>query len=280
MKSLASLSLLALGITGVVAEPIRSLFLDDRVVVTVPVATNRVTTLSFPGPVAAIDAAGVTTDPKVPGDFQLAHTRGTSFLSVRAVARGARGNLNIRWDQRTWVFELQESDQPVLALNLRDPATDASVPAVAPRLSGTRLLALLDKAQAYPILKDQHPGSVAGVECRTFPGITNVTDFGDFDIRLDEVFRFNPEDTLVFHVRVRNRSSQPLHYRPDSFMVRAGDRLYPQSISDASGSVPPTNEVGVAFAVTGTPDGGRNELSLRNEFAILVTRTSPSPARP
>jgi hypothetical protein len=29
----------------------------------------------------------------------------------------------------------------------------------------------------------------------------------------------------------------------------------------------------VYFAITGTPDGGRNELSLKNEFSVLVTRT-------
>ena len=30
------------------------------------------------------------------------------------------------------------------------------------------------------------------------------------------------------------------------------------------------------FAVTGTPDGGRNELSLKNEFTVLVSRLTPA----
>ena len=94
-----------------------------------PVATNRVTTISFPGPIAAIDAVGVTADGKTPGQFQLAHTKGSSFVSVRALARKAATNLNIRWNKRTYVFELVESDTPVLALNLEDrAATEPSSP--------------------------------------------------------------------------------------------------------------------------------------------------------
>jgi len=89
---------------------------------------NRVTTISFPGPISAIDAAGVSSDPKAPGQFQLAHTKGSSFLSVRALADKATTNLNVRWNKRTYVFELIEGDVPVLALNLddRSAAKDSS----------------------------------------------------------------------------------------------------------------------------------------------------------
>lgn len=57
----------------------------------------------------------MSADPKVPGQFQLAHTKGSAFLSVRALARKAATNLNIRWNKRTYVFELIESDVPVPA---------------------------------------------------------------------------------------------------------------------------------------------------------------------
>ena len=260
-------------------EAIRCLTLDDRVVVTVPVATNRVTTISFPGPIAAIDAVGVSTDPKVPGLFQLGHTKGSAFFSVRALARKATTNLNIRWNKRTYVFELVESDVPLLALNLEDrPAAPTAQPA--PVANPTRLLALLDKAKAFPLLKHQHPDAVAQVEARTFGDKPQITDFGDYEIRIEELFRFNPEDTVVFHLTLRNKSDQELRYRPSSFAIRAGNRVYHQSISDASGVLPPKAAATVYLAITGTPDGGRNELSLKNEFSVLVARLSPRPAVP
>src|SRR6185295_4371241 len=147
MKFPSSVLFLA-AITALAAPPeaIQRVTLDERVVVTVPVATNRVTTIGFPGPIAAIDAAGVSADPKVPGQFQLAHTKGSSFLSVRAVAPKATANLNIRWNKRTYVFELMESEAPVLALNLEDRA-EAGTVQPAPLVTPERLLALLDKAK-------------------------------------------------------------------------------------------------------------------------------------
>jgi hypothetical protein len=253
-------------------------FLDSNVSIVVPVATNRVTTISFPSAITAIDGAGVTVDGKTPGLFQLAHTKGTAFLSVRALFPKASANLNIRWNDQTYVFELTESDQPVLSLNLDAPPTpEEEGVGHAPEVSPLKLLALLDKAKAFPLLKAQQPESVADVDYTTYDGKPLVSDFNDYEIRIEETFRFNADDTLVFRLAITNKIDAPLIYQPDSFTLRAGDRLYPQSISDADGTVPPKGQSIVYFAVSGTPDGGRNELSLKNAFTILVTRLSPPP---
>ena len=53
-KKAFMVSILLLAATVAFAEPpeaIQRVPLDERVVVTVPVATNRVTTISFPGPI-------------------------------------------------------------------------------------------------------------------------------------------------------------------------------------------------------------------------------------
>jgi len=275
MKSSISLLLLtaAVALAGS-PEAIQRVTLDETVVLTVPVASNRVTTISFPGPITAIDAVGVTADGKTPGQFQLAHSKGSTFLSVRALARKAATNLNIRWNKHTYVFELVESDTPVLALNLDDRSESETV-LPAPLVNPAQLLALLDKAKAFPLLKKQHPDAVANVQARTFSNTPQVTDFDDYEIRIEEVFRFNPQDTLVFHITLRNKSGKEIRYLPESFCVRVGNRLYYQSISDAPGVLPPKSASTVYFAITGTPDGGRNELSLKNEFAVLVTRLNP-----
>src|SRR6266511_1497638 len=177
MKSLLSFMLASATVAFAdTPEAIQRITLDERVVVTVPVATNRVTTISFPGPIAAIDAAGVSADPKVPGQFQLAHTKGSTFLSVRATTRKAATNLNIRWNKRTYVFELVESDAPILALNLEEqPSSPTPRPGLA--VTPQHLLAVLDKAKAFPLLKQQQPEAVAQVEARTFKDKPQVTDF-------------------------------------------------------------------------------------------------------
>ena len=279
MKSIVSLFLLTASVAW--AQPSKEIlkdFLDENVLTIVPVASNRVTTISFPSAIAAIDGAGVTLDGKTPGQFQLAHTKGSAFLSVRALFPKASANLNIRWNDHTYVFLLLESNVPVLSLNLEAPPTPQEEGVGrAPEVSPLKLLALLDKARAFPLLKAQQPESVADVGFTSYDGKPLVSDFNDYQIQIEQAFRFNADDTLVFRAAITNEADTPLIYQPDSFAIRAGNRLYPQSISDADGSVPPQGRSIVYFAVTGTPDGGRNDLSLKNQFTVLVTRISPPP---
>jgi hypothetical protein len=284
MKSITNLLLLT--VVLLVAKPVLAQsdkailkdFLDENVLVVVPVATNRVTTISFPSPIEAIDGAGMTVDGKTPGQFQLAHTRGSAFLSVRALLPNSSANLNIRWDDHTYVFELVESNAPVLSLNMEAlPTPEDSGIVHASDVSPLKLLSLLDKAKAFPLLKEQQPESVADVGFTTYDGKPLVSNFNDYQIQIEEAFRFNAEDTLAFLVAITNKTDAPLIYQPDSFTLRVGDRLYPQSISDADGTVPARNTRTAYFLVTGTPDGGRNNISLKNNFTVLINRISTVP---
>ena len=277
MKSIVSLLLASAAVVLAESPAIQQVWLDDRVAVTVPVATNRVTTISFPGPIDAIDGAGITVDSKTPGLFQLAHAKGSAFLSVRAIFPKASANLNIRWNDHTYVFELIESNAPVLSLNMAAlPTAEETGAGRAPEVSPLKLLSLLDKAKAFRLLKTQQPESVADVGFTTYDAKPLVCDFNDYQIHIEQAFRFNAEDTLVLRVAITNETDTPLIYQPDSFSLRAGNRLYPQSISDASGTVPPHGRSIIYFAVTGAPDGGRNNLSLKNQFTVLVNRLSPT----
>jgi hypothetical protein len=250
-------------------KTIQEYILDEQTVYVIPVAINRVTTISFPGPISAIDAAQVTIDPQKPAAFLIAHTKGSSFLSVRAEAKKATTNVNIRWNNKTYVIELVESDEPLLSVTFQN-APDASASAPAEPVTPSRLLALLDKAKAYPLLKAYHSETVAQVEYRNFETEPRILDCTNYAVKIDEAFRFNPEDTLIFRVGVTNESDKELRYAPNGFSLRVGERTYPQSISDASGVVPPHAEAPAYFAVTGTPNGGRNDMSIKNDFFVIL----------
>jgi hypothetical protein len=253
------------------ANPIAEYRLDEHTVYAIPVSRSRVTTISFPGPISAIDAANVTSDPKIPGLFQIAHTKGSYFLSVRALVERATTNMNIRWNSKTYVIELVEGPSPFYSVIFHYD-TDADIRPASARVTPSRLLALLDKVKAYALLKEYHANAVAEVEYANFSKNPRVLDYRDYEIQLDEVFRFNPEDTLIFRILLRNKTNQPIQYRPDGFSLRIGERTYPQSISDASGTIPPKGQAPAYFAVTGTPNGGRNDLSLKNDFTVLLDR--------
>jgi len=98
---------------------------------------------------------------------------------------------------------------------------------------------LLDKARAFPLLKAQQPESVADVGFHHLRRQALVSDFNDYEIQIEQAFPVQCGDTLVFRVAITNEADTPLIYQPDSFALHAGNRLYPQSISDAAGTVPP-----------------------------------------
>jgi hypothetical protein len=258
------------------AKPIKEFILDDRSVFTIPVSGNRVTTISFPGPISAIDAVQVTVDGKNPANFQIAHTKGSHFFSVRALTKKSTTNVNIRWNNKTFVLELVESDEPLYSVIFQFPPDQRDKPARV-AVTPARLLALLDKAKAFPLLKQNHPEAVAQVEYMNYGQKPQIMDYKKYEVQIDEAFRFNPEDTLVFRILLRNKSGEPLQYKPDGFLLRVGERAYPQSISDAGGTIPPKGEIPAYFAVTGTPNGGRNDISLKNDFIVVLDAVGAEP---
>jgi hypothetical protein len=85
------------------------------------------------------------------------------------------------------------------------------------------LLALLDKAKAFPLLQTYHPTTVANVEHRDLRQQPLISDCGDYEVRLTEAFRFCEDDTLIFQLSVSNRSDKLLEHVPELLEVRVDD---------------------------------------------------------
>ena len=279
---LLSLTVFLLAHSGSLAGEVKQIQerdLDEHSVCAVLVSFSRVTTVSFPGPISAIDAALVTTDGKTSGLFQLAHKPGSYFFSVRSLVKGATTNVNVRWNNKTYVLELQDSATPQLSVIFKYLA-DTGKSSFAKRfVTPGSLVGLLDKAKAYPVLKASHPEAVEQVDYVTYGEKPRLMDYNDFEVRLEEVFRFDPQDTLVFRIVLRNKTDKEIRYQPQGFSLRVGERLYSQSISDSSGVMPPKSDTPAYFAITGTPNGGRNDISTKNDFTVLLTTVDAVPTK-
>ncbi len=261
------------GLNGHAAEQrVQDLALDDHTVYAVPVSATRVTTISFPSPITAIDGALVTLDGKTPALFQVAHTKGTAFLSLRALAKDATTNLNVRWNNRTYAFELHESTEPWYSVVLRS-GPEQSNRALRP-LTPARLLGLIDKAKAFALLRTQQPDAVADVEYADHRDKPLVSDCGDYEVQMTEAFRFPQDDAIVFHLIIANHSDKPLDHTPEKLEVRVADRVFNPSVTDlVSGIAPRESTIGYVV-VSGGPNG-HNNLSLKNDFTFVLARNEP-----
>ena len=132
-----------------------------------------------------------------------------------------------------------------------------------------RLLSLLDKAKAYPLFQKDHPDALAGV-LHAAPNATNYYD--NFKVITRDVWRFEEEDTLIFRIDLENTSDSPIYYKPQDLAIRLEDRIYTQSLADASGVMPPKSTTPAFFAITGNGSGGRNNLAPDNKWNVLVVR--------
>jgi hypothetical protein len=263
-------------------KAIKQFPLDDRTVYQIKVGKNQVTTIMFPSAISALEGANVTRDAQAPADVLLNYTNGRYFFSLRALHEDVSANLNVVWNRKTYVLEIESDDQPFNSVTFYQPAEPGS-PYLKENLSPVRLLGLLDKAKAYHLIQSQYPEAIPQVDIAQSH---NRIEYKDFAVEVAEVFRFDPEDTLVFKIILYNNSTHEIYYQPQSLAVRVGLDVFFSALSDASGIMPPAYfnpvtkkiepSVSLAyFVITGTPNGGRNNLAVTNTFNVIVNRQMP-----
>ncbi|MDF9827052.1 hypothetical protein M2447_001141 [Ereboglobus sp. PH5-10] len=257
------------------ATPVVKQFpLDERVVYGIPIGTNVPTTLMFPSAPSALESAGITAKPETPAPVLLSHVPGRHYLSVRALKPDAQATLNVIWKNHTYIIRFTASEKPYGSVTFYEDRLAGRSSTLAKRVTPDALLGLLDRAKTFRLVHEQYPEAVQQIEHRAPPVAEAVTRYKDFSATVEEVFRFDPEDTLVFKLKLENTGDTEVAYQPQSLAARIGSRVYTASISDASGLIPPHAVTTAYFAITGTPDGGRANLSVKNIFNIIVPRVT------
>lgn len=249
------------------AESIKQFALDEYSIFKLKVHFDKgVTTVMFPSALSGIYGSNVVTSSDNPGDFLLSYQPGAYFFSVRALKKGADGSLNIIYNRKTYVLHLKEDDDPYSSVTFCSDSKSGRNKTY--KITPSILLSLLDKAKSYQLLKKYHPENTSDIAYLK----SNIrTVYDGFSIAVDEIFRFDREDTIVFRILVKNTSGKIISYDPRMLAARLGETVYYTSITDASGLIPAESEIPAYFAITGTPTGGRNNLSPDNRWKIILS---------
>ncbi|MDP3070022.1 MAG: hypothetical protein Q8N18_07010 [Opitutaceae bacterium] len=256
----------ALGVATVTATPVQRHPLDDRTVYAVRIGVDSPTTVMFPGPITAVEGAGVSVKSDDQPPVLISHQPGSHFFSVRALRPGATAATNVIFRDRVFAFAFTGGEIPDRTITFYDHASGETTPA--PKRPGpARLLSLLDRAKNYPALAEQYPALVQTIE-RTSPG-TIVTS-GPVTCVIEEVFGFTEEDAIVFRLRLENRSAVPFRCAPAQLTMRVGETRFPSAINDAPEELPAGRAVIVHLALVGNPDGTRANLSVKNAFVLAL----------
>ncbi|MEI9898171.1 MAG: hypothetical protein WDN28_31020 [Chthoniobacter sp.] len=66
----------------------------------------------------------------------------------------------------------------------------------------------------------------------------SVTECGDYEVRMNEAFRFDREDTLVFHLTLQNKTLKLIEFTPERLQLKVGSHLLFPSVTQIGSSVP------------------------------------------
>ena len=250
-------------------QAVKQFPLDERTVYEIPISVQAPTTLMFPSALTAIEGANVSASPETPAPVLLAYTPGRTFFSVRALEADAKAAVNVVWKNKTYVLRFSAGSEPFGSVTFYEDELAGRTAVLRRRVTPDVLLNLLDRAKGYSLIMQQYPEAAQQIE-RATPG--SVTYYRDFRVTVEEVFRFDPEDTVILRLRFENNGETEVIYQPQRLAARVGQNVYYASIADASGIVPPKATTTGFFAVTGTPRGGRANLSIKNLFSVIVPR--------
>jgi hypothetical protein len=241
--------------------------LDEFVIYSIPVAyKSGNTTILFPSAISGLYAKSVATQEQPNADFLLSFIPGNFYFTVRALKKDAEDHLTVIYNKKAYVLRLNASDKPFYTVTFFQ---NGKTRTVARPVVPERLLSLLDKAKAYPLFQKDYPDALAGV-LHAAPSAANYYD--KFKVLVRDVWRFEEEDTLIFRIDLENTSDGTIYYKPQDLAIRLEDRIYTQSLADASGVMPPKSTTPAFFAITGNGNGGRNNLAPDNKWNVLVVR--------
>jgi hypothetical protein len=276
MKLIANL-LLCVFLTSAQANPIKRFELNFLTTVKLPVSRDNLTTIQFPSPVSDVEGAFVSTTADPPAKFQLSFRPGSHFLSLRALNEGVSATIHVAWKGKIYVFQLTESADPVFSAVMfeRTPLLDLS-PFSAGANTTARLREIVRVAKLYPSIQSTNPELVKQIQ--RLPVNKTVTH-GQFDSTIEEIFRFDADDTLVFHLSFTNRTSSPILYLPNTLSVKLGPRRLMNSFVEADGVIGTNAKSSGFFAVTGGINGTPENLALTNAFEIAF-ETIPIATQP
>jgi hypothetical protein len=276
---------------------------DERSPLALPTEPGNTVEIDFPWPVEDWAGRGFTPDAeRFAGDFVIEATRGKARVFVTPIAADAHRVLHVVLAQpggatrgvpiefipapaglawRKVVFGTGEAavePRPHVSLSARPPGTRLREPSPESEIGLIRTMRLMlnttaagagDIAAANPLLA-----------LSTLDGPPR--SFGDFTLHTRFALRDSTTGALGICASVANQTARRLLFDPGSWVVRAGDRVYPVRTADFANELEP-GATGTAFLVLARGPGGEDTRLLGAsdlEVSVLLSGSvNPRPVR-
>ena len=235
------------------------------------------TTLLFPSQIAGTFGLGLVQggSQKI-GSVQLEHPEGSSILVLHALNETARVLMTVLMDGQLYVFELKAGRDPDVAITLTksDPGVAQAKEVTPEEVKGARLkydpellVGFERRAHDAALLRKLYPALYEGYSSRP---AQYSADNGKVKTTVTQIHRFSKEDAVVLEGTVTNELAHPIEFDGRAATVQVANEIHPVKLCDCLRPIPVATTVPIVAVIQGDIDGGRANLSIDNEFRILV----------
>lgn len=246
------------------------------------------TTITFPAKITLLTGFGMVTDPSAARHMETSKVALVHYdnvlsdtLVVRLVKQGEPCHVTVRTDKHIHLLRFVPSELANLAVIVPPPVErDSAVPVSSQSIVQNRidynteeLVGVLSKAKNRKALQPLNPGLYSGWIERNGLDMTVTND--SLTTTIYEIQRQPAKDATVFRCWITNTGTGSYEFEPNGVKVRVGERSYNAQLVDCSGLVQPGQRVPMEVVLQGGPGGGREGLSINQDFRIEL----PEPGR-
>jgi hypothetical protein len=237
------------------------------------------TTLLFPNQICGTFGLGLVqaiSQKANAGSVQLEHPDGSAILVLHALSETALVVMTVLMDGQLYVFDLQTGRDPDVAITLTksEPAvaqakevSPEEVRTTRPKYDPEFLVGFERRAHDASLLRRLYPELYEDYSSRP---AQYTSDNGKVKTTVTHIHRFSKEDAVVLDGTVTNKLSHPIDFDGRAATVQVANETHPIKLLDCLRPIPVGATVPVAAVIQGDIDGGRANLSIDNEFRILV----------
>ena len=210
------------------------------------------------------------------GSVQLEHPEGSSVLVLHALSETAHVFMTVLMNAQLYVFQLEAGRDPDVAITLtKSEPTVAQAKEVTPEeIAAARikydpelLVGFEHRAHDAALLRKLYPALYEGYSSRP---AQYTSDNGKVKTTVTQINRFSKEDAVVLEGTVTNELAHPIDFDGRASTVQVANEIHPIKLLDCLRPIPVGATVPVVAVIQGDVDGGRANLSINNEFRLLV----------
>ena len=274
---------LILSVTASLAygQAIETKVLTQGALIKINLSPALTTTLLFPGPLSGTFGLGLVSGNNSQGagnggSVQIEHPDGSNVLVLHALNGTAHVLATVLLDGGMFVLDMQSTPSPDVAVTLvkNDPGSPRAAEITAEDVKSARLkydpellVGFLRRARDAALLRKLYPDLYQGYTSR---GADYSSDSGTVKTTVTQIHRFSGEDAIVLEGTVQNETNHPIEFDGRATTVQVANEVHPAKLTDCLRPIPAGATVPIVVVIQGDIDGGRANLSIQNEFRIML----------